>query len=809
MFGFVIDLFFIYMSDNQEFISEETIRVACAELEQEICGPHPSNRSEVPNVLNPLQQSGSTASFTIIQKLDSKDVRAWSKSTNIAEHMASLPCSGDYLINKDISDGNIETVNFTALQPPTSDFKPGYCSPISTIGSSSSCVVEPLPRLLPSMSSSLISISSSTACTDFTQETLSSPHTGAATTNSQQVFPPPCHSIHSFPFSPSLDAPSDHAPSAARLSRDPLRIPSDYDGPVFRLWVCNIGDSRTVLVTADGSVEELSEDHKPTNPAETKRIQQAGKYVKFGRVGGLAVSRAFGDLSHKMDFSLPRDKQAVIAVPDIKVAYLLPGDTTVVACDGIFDVLTSKEVGEFAYIACEGLPIGGVPQWEVTNPNSGELHSLQFALPVASQIVRTAIERSSTDNLTCLVIKFCSTSLQDVVPDDPCVSTIPTPLANFPSTPLTKLSVLAQSAPASNTARPSSVPQLIFPFANKSANKINDANCVNLSATSLESSTTLSSTTVTTSSPVDLRLLTSCLSRNERLVEWYVPPVLIPPLMPAFEEECRSLKFDPEVVRKACAYLPYSSASPSILMAHQLTKGIGFIIPRKRAQDEASLSLILQSLSPRIPASPVNGASPLASPLSGYLVPRILSSSRSCRSLLSTPRAPPLMSESVSAPVKLANKKASKPYDAFSDDIRDGIELVVLPRSLKQLPLIHSHASTSVTTTSKSVRDENVKQLIIEQLMRHKAHSQRIQQVEIIANQRLQQQQQNNSSSTTSTTVNKEFSEGLFGGLSSSNKGVDSFLSALNKSVTFTSSSIFSSSSSDSFEKKKSDPKPN
>lgn len=44
----------------------------------------------------------------------------------------------------------------------------------------------------------------------------------------------------------------------------------------------------------------MSEDHKPDNELEKKRITDAGGYVVEGRVSGnLNLSRALGDLEYK------------------------------------------------------------------------------------------------------------------------------------------------------------------------------------------------------------------------------------------------------------------------------------------------------------------------------------------------------------------------------------------------------------------------------------------------------------------------------------------------------------------------------
>ena len=61
------------------------------------------------------------------------------------------------------------------------------------------------------------------------------------------------------------------------------------------ILVANAGDSRCVLGRA-GRAVEMSEDHKPVNASERKRISRAGGSVALGRVNGeLAVSRAIGD----------------------------------------------------------------------------------------------------------------------------------------------------------------------------------------------------------------------------------------------------------------------------------------------------------------------------------------------------------------------------------------------------------------------------------------------------------------------------------------------------------------------------------
>ncbi|KAG0067514.1 Protein phosphatase 2C 2 [Podila epicladia] len=125
------------------------------------------------------------------------------------------------------------------------------------------------------------------------------------------------------------------------------------------LYVGNAGDSRAVIGT-DGAATALSNDHKPVNKEESRRIVAAGGFVEYGRVNGsLALSRALGDFEFKMNATLGPDDQIVTANPVI-VEYKLTEDDEflVLACDGIWDCMTSQEVVTFVRKGiAEGTPL--------------------------------------------------------------------------------------------------------------------------------------------------------------------------------------------------------------------------------------------------------------------------------------------------------------------------------------------------------------------------------------------------------------------------------------------------------------------
>ncbi|CAX39683.1 protein phosphatase, putative [Candida dubliniensis CD36] len=115
------------------------------------------------------------------------------------------------------------------------------------------------------------------------------------------------------------------------------------------LIVCgNAGDSRTIMST-NGFAKALSFDHKPSNEGEKARICAAGGYVDMGRVNGnLALSRGIGDFDFKKNVDLPAEEQIVTCYPDViqhNIDYN-SDEFVVLACDGIWDCLTSQKCVE-------------------------------------------------------------------------------------------------------------------------------------------------------------------------------------------------------------------------------------------------------------------------------------------------------------------------------------------------------------------------------------------------------------------------------------------------------------------------------
>ncbi|KAH0575885.1 Protein phosphatase 2C [Spironucleus salmonicida] len=117
-------------------------------------------------------------------------------------------------------------------------------------------------------------------------------------------------------------------------------------------YFANAGDARAIISKND-QIVQITTDHKPSLPSERARIEQFGSCVveqpgDCPRVAGmLAVSRAIGDAPFK--------GCGVVALPDVFSEELQGVDFIVLACDGVWDVLTNEEVQQIVKI-CLKMP---------------------------------------------------------------------------------------------------------------------------------------------------------------------------------------------------------------------------------------------------------------------------------------------------------------------------------------------------------------------------------------------------------------------------------------------------------------------
>lgn len=176
-----------------------------------------------------------------------------------------------------------------------------------------------------------------------------------------------------------------------KLDKD---YPNEQDGTTAtvalilndKIWVANVGDSRTILVKKDGVATQASEDAKPSMDRYRKHIEKLGGSVIWGRVlGNLAVARAIGDKYLQVQNKDNISQCCVSPNPKITCYPLKDyiGGHLVLACDGLYDVATTNEVGQ----SIKNLADLNAPTQEM-----------------AQNLVYAAMDHGSQDNVSVVVV---------------------------------------------------------------------------------------------------------------------------------------------------------------------------------------------------------------------------------------------------------------------------------------------------------------------------------------------------------------------------------------------------------------------
>ncbi|XP_029637683.1 protein phosphatase 1B isoform X3 [Octopus sinensis] len=152
------------------------------------------------------------------------------------------------------------------------------------------------------------------------------------------------------------------------------------------IFFANCGDSRAVLCR-DGKCPFSTTDHKPVNPIEKERIQNAGGSVMIQRVNGsLAVSRALGDFEYKNVEGKGPCEQLVSPEPEIFTECRNEKDEfLVLACDGIWDVMSNEELCDFV---------------------RSRMLITESLEDICNQVVDTCLYKGSRDNMSIVLIAF-------------------------------------------------------------------------------------------------------------------------------------------------------------------------------------------------------------------------------------------------------------------------------------------------------------------------------------------------------------------------------------------------------------------
>ena len=169
------------------------------------------------------------------------------------------------------------------------------------------------------------------------------------------------------------------------------------------LTVMNTGDSRCILCRYDNGVNhsrDITKDHKPNSYEEKHRITSQGGNLTFDgvdwRINDLSVSRAFGDITATHVTNTPDIYKIKLSLKEKNSKNYVYDKFFVLACDGLWDVLTSQDVVNFILERCYTI---------ISITNGNILDKRNSKMPdIAKELGKYAILKGSTDNITIVIV---------------------------------------------------------------------------------------------------------------------------------------------------------------------------------------------------------------------------------------------------------------------------------------------------------------------------------------------------------------------------------------------------------------------
>ena len=206
--------------------------------------------------------------------------------------------------------------------------------------------------------------------------------------------------------------PDDRSP---HTSQSEIHAADPFIKPGESQTVAESASARLNVLAADeGTKDEfvvvaMSNDHKPDLEHEKHRIERAGlevvaetfeensKEVTIHKVKKtdtnlMAVSRSFGDFEYKGNNNIGESEQAVIALPEVMIHRRDPERDMflILACDGIWDVMTNEDAAKFVVQQSTELEEG-------RSKGNGRLAT------IGDDLLGECFDRGSQDNLTVTV----------------------------------------------------------------------------------------------------------------------------------------------------------------------------------------------------------------------------------------------------------------------------------------------------------------------------------------------------------------------------------------------------------------------
>lgn len=166
------------------------------------------------------------------------------------------------------------------------------------------------------------------------------------------------------------------------------------------VYFVNVGDSRAVLCDMQRTVIAQTADHSMTSAMEKLRLKLCGySSYPYG-----VMTRAFGNMYRKNLFP-----GFLTAMPDVAGPYEGKGKVLVIASDGVWDVMSSKEAADIVADCFDkktGL-LGSKNERHITCEGNDQ-SACMFA---ARQLCQRALDKNSCDNVTAMVVHVSAGAL--------------------------------------------------------------------------------------------------------------------------------------------------------------------------------------------------------------------------------------------------------------------------------------------------------------------------------------------------------------------------------------------------------------
>jgi serine/threonine protein phosphatase PrpC len=171
-----------------------------------------------------------------------------------------------------------------------------------------------------------------------------------------------------------------------------LLYPRSEKSDKYNLKIINLGDTRATLCNNYNIAIQLSLDHKPHLLCEKYRIEQLGGSITESegddpRINGMSVSRSLGDLDNKY----------ISQLPDVFDYTLADDKFLILACDGVWDVLSNQDAIDFVLDKYNQL----IKDKKILNNFKAKSEQ-----NIANKLADYAIAKGSKDNISLYILFF-------------------------------------------------------------------------------------------------------------------------------------------------------------------------------------------------------------------------------------------------------------------------------------------------------------------------------------------------------------------------------------------------------------------